>query len=94
METISSLIVTLVGALLAAGGGFIIWFIRKTGADMTDLTKTVNEDIGRLKDKFQAFEVDVARNYITKADFSDFKVWLTEQFKEVKEAIKDKADKD
>jgi len=47
--TWNSIIVTIVGAMLSLGGGFILWFIRKTGTDMGTLRDTINKDVENLQ---------------------------------------------
>lgn len=90
---INSIIVSATGGLISFGVGFIGWYIRKLSADVNSVQSELAKDADKIKDRLQTFEVEVARNYVTKMEFSELKQWLIGEFKDVKDLIKDKVDK-
>lgn len=87
-------LITIIGIFLTAGLGFVGWYIKKLGTDITSLSGTVNQDIEKIKENLTSFKIEVSKDYMTKFEFTEFKKWLMDEFREVKDLIKDKKDKD
>ena len=84
------IIAGLITAAIAGAGSFILWYIKQIASDSDKNDKAIEV----VKDKLQALEVKVAHEYVTKTEITQLRAWLTDQFKEVKDIIKDKADKE
>lgn len=88
-----TIIVAAGGGVITLGLGFILWYIKGVGTTLREDRTACEANFTSMRDKMQAFELDVARNYSTKQDFADFKTWLIGEFREMKDLLKNKQDK-
>lgn len=91
---ITAILVSVGGGVISLGLGFIMWYIKGIGTTMASDKLICDENFKQLNNKIQLFELEVARNYSTKQDFREFKDWLINEFKEIKDLLKNKQDKE
>lgn len=91
---IQAILVSIGGGVISLGLGFIMWYIKGIGTTMVVDKASCDSNFKNLNDKLQLFELEVARNYSTKQDFREFKDWLINEFKEIKDLLKNKQDKE